>query len=116
MDATAFVNTLLDDPNDEATLPVMADWLEDQGDPRAELVRIQATLRTWEPDHERRAALQRRQREIINDPQSRAAWLGPLATYCRDWTVEDGLSRVTIEARRFVGKRFSTRAEALLSQ
>jgi uncharacterized protein (TIGR02996 family) len=114
MDATGFVNALLDDPNDEATLLVLADWLEDQGDPRAELVRIQALLRTWEPDHRKREPLQRRQRELIT--QLRSEWLGALETYCTDWTLENTLSRVTIEVRRFVGKRFSARAESLLNQ
>src|SRR5437588_6339294 len=114
MDATGFVNALLDDPDDEATLPVLADWLEEREDPRAELVRHQALLRPWEPNHERRGPLQRRERELSE--QVASAWLGPLQTYCRDWKFENGLARVTMETRRFVGRRFSTRAESMLSQ
>src|SRR5436305_14085191 len=103
MDATGFVNALLDDPDDEATLLVLADWLEDCDDPRAELVRHQAMLRSWEPDHQLRGLLQRREREL----SARVAtdWLGPLAAYCRDWKLHNGLARVTIETRRFVGRR-----------
>src|SRR5205085_11626679 len=50
MDPTGFVQALIDDPDDETTPLVLADWLEERGDPRGELVRIQATLRQWVPE------------------------------------------------------------------
>ena len=41
MNADAFLQSILDDPAGAATTwPILADWLEDQGDARAELVRL----------------------------------------------------------------------------
>src|SRR5262249_42657415 len=40
-DEAAFLRSILDDPDDEANRLVYADWLEERGDPRAELVRLQ---------------------------------------------------------------------------
>ncbi len=112
MDASGFIQALVDDPEDEATLPVFADWLEEHDDPRAELIRIQAALRQWHPEPEHRAALQARERQLLG--QLRESWLGPLGNYCASWVVRDGLAAVSIEARRFVGKHFGTKAETWL--
>src|SRR5262249_1393667 len=40
-DEAAFLRSILDDPDDEANRLVYADWLEERGDPRAELIRLQ---------------------------------------------------------------------------
>jgi uncharacterized protein (TIGR02996 family) len=39
-----FLQTILRNPGDDGLRLVYADWLEDQGDPRAEYLRIEATL------------------------------------------------------------------------
>jgi uncharacterized protein (TIGR02996 family) len=43
---------------------ILADWLEDQQDPRAELARLRFLLQT-EPEHPQRAERQARQRELL---------------------------------------------------
>jgi uncharacterized protein (TIGR02996 family) len=48
-------------PSDEAPWQVLADWLDDQGDPRAELVRLTFTLRTGRAGAERPALEERMQ-------------------------------------------------------
>jgi uncharacterized protein (TIGR02996 family) len=43
----AFLQAIQDNPEDESTWSILADWLEEQGDsPRAELVRLQLLLRS----------------------------------------------------------------------
>jgi uncharacterized protein (TIGR02996 family) len=46
-DEAAFVRAIIDDPDDDANRRVFADWLEDRGDERAELIRAQLE---WEED------------------------------------------------------------------
>ncbi len=40
-DETAFLKNILDDPDEDANRLVYADWLEERGDPRGELIRLQ---------------------------------------------------------------------------
>lgn len=42
-------DAILDDPLDAALFGVLADWLEGQSDPRAELIRLQSEVRTFQP-------------------------------------------------------------------
>lgn len=43
-DDAAFFKMVLANPGDEATRLVYADWLEEQGDPRGEILRLDAAL------------------------------------------------------------------------
>jgi uncharacterized protein (TIGR02996 family) len=45
-DDDTFVQTILDNPGDESNRLIYADWLEEQGDPRAEFVRLDVALVT----------------------------------------------------------------------
>jgi uncharacterized protein (TIGR02996 family) len=40
----AFLDAIADHPEDASVRLVFADWLEERGDPRAELMRLQAQL------------------------------------------------------------------------
>src|SRR5215471_6009229 len=44
-DERAFLAAILERPDDDATKLVYADWLEEQGDPRAEYLRLMMTVR-----------------------------------------------------------------------
>src|SRR5438067_836397 len=50
----AFLQALHEDPADETAWLALADWLEEHGDPRAELVRLQRRLRRGPAGPERR--------------------------------------------------------------
>src|SRR5262249_54858852 len=51
MSEAAFLQAVRDEPEDDATRLVFADWLEERGDPRGELIRLQVGLdRTDEYD------------------------------------------------------------------
>jgi uncharacterized protein (TIGR02996 family) len=61
----AFIQSILDAPNDEAPRLVFADWLEDEGQPiRAELVRVQTSLMSLPRGDLRRARLVLRERTL----------------------------------------------------
>ena len=54
----AFLQAILEAPEDETPRLVYADWLEDQGDPRGEFIRLQAQLARLAPDDPDRPALE----------------------------------------------------------
>jgi uncharacterized protein (TIGR02996 family) len=59
----SFLQALHDNPADEATWLILADWLEEQGDPRGELLRLVCTL--IRPGCPERVALERRLQELL---------------------------------------------------
>jgi uncharacterized protein (TIGR02996 family) len=68
---------LIEDPDDVATHRAYADYLQEQGDPRGELIQVQLALEEAERTDEERQALQARERELLAEHQR--AWLGILA-------------------------------------
>ena len=63
---TGFMHNILDNPADEASRLIFADWLEEQPDPalnvRGEFLRVQVELDSDQADPSRRAGLEVRQR------------------------------------------------------
>lgn len=77
----AFLRACRARPDEDTPRLVLADWLEEQGDPRGEFVRIQvqrARLPDWDP---RQTALARREAFLLGESQR--SWLGPLARHTR---------------------------------
>jgi uncharacterized protein (TIGR02996 family) len=66
----AFLEEILAHPEDEATRLVYADWLEEQGDPRAEFLRLEVAMKN-EPKKKRRDEMRRHLREMRSgiDPE-----------------------------------------------
>jgi uncharacterized protein (TIGR02996 family) len=60
----AFLDTILEEPDDDTTRLVYADWLEDRDDPRGEFIRLQCQLARIESAEER-IPLARRERELL---------------------------------------------------
>jgi uncharacterized protein (TIGR02996 family) len=60
----ALLRAIHENPADDTPWLVLADWLEEQGDPRAELVRLQQHLR-GDPDDPSRLELEDRARELL---------------------------------------------------
>jgi uncharacterized protein (TIGR02996 family) len=60
-----FRHAIFEAPDDDVPRLLFADWLEDQGDPRGELIRLQCHLARWEPDWRRRTQLQQREQELL---------------------------------------------------
>src|SRR5205823_8016987 len=103
-----------EDSADETSRLVFADWLDERGDPRGELLRVQLELDRWVPVLVRRAALQERERQLVSEWV--ATWPVLLRQRCREGRVESGVASVTMDARSFVVKRFAAQGEACLRQ
>lgn len=63
-DETAFVNAILENPQDESIRLVFADWLEERGDPLGEFLRIQCQLAKWPPKDQGWKELKKRERVL----------------------------------------------------
>jgi uncharacterized protein (TIGR02996 family) len=62
---TAFLRTILADPDDDAPRLIYADWLDEQGDAdRAEFIRLQIRLARMESDEPGHAGIRRRAHEL----------------------------------------------------
>ena len=70
----ALESALLENPDDLATHMAYADYLEEQGDPRGEFVRIQLALESPHHSPAERKELQRREKELLDAHQ--AEWVG----------------------------------------
>ncbi len=83
-DEQSWLRAILDQPDDDALRLVYSDWLEEQGDAgRAEFIRVQVALAGLDETHERRAALEVRERELLRDyGEAWAQSLRGLATQC----------------------------------
>lgn len=102
--ADAFLEAILQNPNDDTPRLVYADWLDEQGDPpsaaRAEFIRVQCALANGclRP---RRADLERRQQEFIE--QYRNEWAQPIRRLVRTWNFHRGfIDEVSLFAGRFL--------------
>jgi uncharacterized protein (TIGR02996 family) len=95
-----FLRASKSDPDDDVPRLVLADWLQDHGDARGELVHLQvrrSRLADGDPDHARF-----RPREMRLLAQHSLRWLGPLADRASEWTFWRGLLEVEARAERFV--------------
>ena len=72
----AFLQAILEQPDDDTPRLIYADWLEEQGDPRGEFIRIQCALAGLPPDDARRPELGAREAALLES--HREAWLEPL--------------------------------------
>jgi len=75
-DERSFLSMISADPSDPTRRLVYADWLEERGDPRSELVRLQARLMHRSPGDPEWPALKAREEELRH--QCPAYWLAIL--------------------------------------
>src|SRR4051812_20972291 len=84
------IRGILAEPDEDAPRLVYADWLEDQGDPLCELVRVQMELRhNWLP-RARREELQRREQELLGSLGFDRQPIPAKDLYYDDWRMADG--------------------------
>jgi uncharacterized protein (TIGR02996 family) len=103
-DEAAFLQAIREGPDDDGPRLVYADWLDEQGDPRGEFIRVQCRLERVAPDDPEAAALRQREAELLE--QHRVEW----EAVCRDlglisWAYRRGLvEEVFIEAAAFAAQ------------
>jgi uncharacterized protein (TIGR02996 family) len=83
----AFLQAIIESPDDEGLRLVYADWLEERGDPRGEFIRVQCRLAN-SPDHPQRKALKGRERELLGKHQPQ--WVTPLRPWVKKWGFRRG--------------------------
>lgn len=72
-----FLESIRAAPEDDAPRLVFADWLEEQGDPRCDLIRVQCEMAQLEETDDRYKELKYREREILRRHEPK--WLAPVA-------------------------------------
>lgn len=97
----AFLQAILENPDDDTPRLIYADWLEERGDPRGEFIRIQCHLATMSADDERRSRLEQHERELLAHHQDR--WLGELRPLLSGWMFRRGfLDSITVPAATYM--------------
>jgi uncharacterized protein (TIGR02996 family) len=98
----AFLQAILNDPEDDTVRLIYADWLEERGDPRGEFIRLQCRLAGLPVGHPERAALKRRERELLR--KYAEEWSRPVnGLAVADWTFRRGfIEEVTMRAEAFL--------------
>src|SRR5258708_688942 len=92
----AFLEAIRESPDDDDLRLVFGDWLDENEDPRGELVRLSVRLgQMIERDPDRRNLYEQTFRLQQRDE---APWLGPLAGKVRGWRVVQGLLALDVDA------------------
>ena len=94
--ALGFLEDIKRHPDDDAPRLIFADWLDEHGDPRGELIRVQCALDRLPAGDARRDALLRRERDLLLAHAQ--AWLGPLALAGGRWSFRRGLLCLEMDA------------------
>jgi uncharacterized protein (TIGR02996 family) len=106
----AFLEAIIESPDDDGLRLIYADWLEEHGQPeRAEFIRVQITLATLPADNPRRQELKTRETDLLTRHQ--AEWRGRAPS----GIVHRVFWRGFVEAVRVHGQTFVADAEALFS-
>jgi uncharacterized protein (TIGR02996 family) len=94
----AFLQIILENPDDDAPRLIYADWLEERGDPRGEFIRVQCELARLPQRHPGRAALEAREAQLLAEHEN--AWLQALRPWVTSWRFQRGFVEqvaVTVE-------------------
>src|SRR4051794_39215087 len=90
LELVALLSACKERPEENAPRLVLADWLEEHGQPqRAELIRLQVELARSAPWERGRAQRERRVRELTR--AHAVEWLGGLAAHLDGWEFRRGL-------------------------
>jgi uncharacterized protein (TIGR02996 family) len=98
----AFLQAILESPDDDTPRLVYADYLDEHGDSdRAEFIRIQVALASLPPDDRRRKQLGDRERQLLAGNWEK--WLVPLRPLLSGWAFRRGfLNAITVPAATYL--------------
>ncbi len=93
----AFLQDIVNNPEDEAVRLIYADWLEEQGNPRGEFIRVQCQLARWAGDSTdwREWAMITRNLKHLRQREKAL-----LAEHAPAWKTALGVAHLTVEFRR----------------
>lgn len=83
-----FIEEIIANPQDQSARLIFADWLEEQGDPRGEFIRIQCELSAPSDNLHRREELDNRQEQLRRVHEHE--WIQPLHGRVSGWTFHCG--------------------------
>src|SRR5258707_731391 len=84
----AFLQAIIDRPDDDAPRLIYADWLDERGDPRGEFIRVQCALAGMDEYDPRRWDLMARERELLS--RYAPEWLGATIATLPGWRFRRG--------------------------
>jgi uncharacterized protein (TIGR02996 family) len=90
-DESAFLRALAEQPDDEASRLVYADWLEERGDPRGEFLRVWCALQGLRPEAEGGPPVRARLRALR--PLIPAEWLAVVARSLAEDDIREAVFR-----------------------
>src|SRR5262249_8893949 len=99
----AFLQAILEAPDDDTPRLIYADWLEERGDPRGEFIRLQCQLVQLDDDDPKRRQPERREQILLRN--HKWEWLGWLnaVTDSNRFEFERGfVERVRLSAESFL--------------
>lgn len=100
-DNDAFLQAILENPDDDPLRLIYADWLEERGDPRGEFIRVQCALARLPEEDPTYPDLQEREAELL--AAHGAAWSAAVNKIATDSAFHRGfIERVSLGARKFL--------------
>jgi uncharacterized protein (TIGR02996 family) len=106
----AFLQAIIENPEDDGPRLVYADWLEDHGESdRADFIRLQCELARLPGGDPRRKGLEARERALLKGHE--LEWLGPLRGRADKWQFRRGF----VESVKLGAEEFVDHAEAILA-
>jgi uncharacterized protein (TIGR02996 family) len=110
----AFLQSILENPDDDSVRLIFADWLMERDDPRGEFIRIQCELArlqepladwdAWAAASERLPELQAREKELLT--KHGQTWSAPVSSITSNYSFRRGfIERVSLSAALFLHYR-----------
>jgi uncharacterized protein (TIGR02996 family) len=99
--ALAFLQAIKEKPDDDAARLIFADWLEERGDARGELIRVQVEIAAMKREQPQGwGPLRSRERKLRR--QYGKSWLGPLHDLAQEWEIDRGLFSIKMKTEDFL--------------
>lgn len=92
-----FLRDVKDDPDDDLARHVLADWLQDQGDPRGELIALDLQRHQAGEDEEE---IWHRERQLLR--VHAFEWIGPWIDLAKSWSFQRGFLHIEARADRLL--------------
>jgi uncharacterized protein (TIGR02996 family) len=83
----AFLQAIIESPDDDSLRLIYADFLDERGDPRGEFIRVQVTLAN-SSDQPRKQELEARERELLKRHEQQ--WVTPVRPWVKAWAFRRG--------------------------